>query len=162
MIKKAGLEHDIEHRARSRDRKRIAAEGRAMRAWRHASRGIGCCEHSTNRKSAAERLGKRHHIGRDAEALVGKQLAGAAHAGLHLVEGEQKAVLVAEFAQRPEERWRRATYTAFALDRLDQDARGVRTDRLLHRLDVAMRDLVEAVHGRTEAIEIFGRAGRGE
>src|SRR5581483_1958502 len=59
-------------------------------------------------------------------------------------------------------RWRRATYTAFALDRLNQDAGSVRTDRLLHRLDVAMRHLVEAVHRRTEAIEVFGRAGRGE
>ncbi len=133
-----------------------------MRARRHAGRRVRRCEHGTDREAAAERLGERHHVGRDTEALIGKQLAGAAHAGLHLVEGEQQAVLVAELAQRPEEGRRRRADAALALDRLDQDAGGVRADRLLHRFDVAMRHLVEAVHRRAEAFEIFGRAGGGE
>ena len=37
--------------------------------------------------------------GVDAGTLIGEQLAGAAHAGLHLVEDQQQAVLVAERAQ---------------------------------------------------------------
>src|ERR1700745_616534 len=93
--------------------------------------GIGGCEHRADRETAAERFGERHHVGRDAEALIGKQLAGAAHAGLHLVKGKQQAMLVAELAQRPEEGRRRRAHAAFALDRLDQDAGSVRADRLL-------------------------------
>jgi hypothetical protein len=68
-----------------------------------------------DRKAAAERLRQRHHVGRDAEAPVGKQLAGAAHAGLHLVENQQQALVVAELTQRLEEGMRRCTHAAFAL-----------------------------------------------
>ena len=38
--------------------------------------------------------------GADAGVLVGEQFAGAADAGLHLVEDQQQAVLVAKLAQR--------------------------------------------------------------
>ncbi len=62
----------------------------------------------------------------------------------------------------PEERVARRTHAALALQRLDQDAGGVRTDRLLHGFDIAERHLVEAVERRAEAFEIFGSAGRGE
>ena len=133
-----------------------------MRARRHAFGGFRARQHRADRKAAAERLRQRHHIGRDAEAAIGKEIAGAAHAGLHLVEGEQQAMLVAELAQRLEEGMRRRAHAALALHRLDQDAGGVRADRLLHGLEVAMRHLVEAVHRRAETFEIFGGAGGGE
>ena len=94
--------------------------------------------------------------------LIGEQIAGAAHAGLHLVEHQQQAVVVAELAQRPEEGMRRGAHAAFALHRLDQDAGGVRADRLLDGLEIAERHLVEAIHRRPEAFEIFRRAGRGQ
>ena len=66
--------------------------------------------------------------------------------------------------------WRNALKNAFgagahaalALHRLDQDAGGVRTDRLLDRFEIAMRHLVEAVQRRPETFEIFCRAGRGQ
>ena len=38
--------------------------------------------------AAAERLGQRHDVGRDAEMLIGEPLAGAAAAGLHFVEDQ--------------------------------------------------------------------------
>ena len=41
--------------------------------------------------AAAQRLGQRHHVGRDAEVLIGEPLAGAAAAGLHFVEHQQNA-----------------------------------------------------------------------
>src|SRR5262249_41678496 len=91
-----------------------------------------------------------------------KKIPGAPHPGLHLVEGEQQTMLIAELAQRLEESMRRRAHAALALHRLDQDAGSVRADRFLHGFDVAMRHLVEAVHGRTKAFEIFRRARRGE
>ena len=130
MLEEAGLQHHVEHRIGRRHRQRIAAEGRAVRARRHAGRGLRRRKARADRKAAAERLGQRHDVGRDAEPLVGEQLAGAAHAGLHLVEHQQQAVVVAELAQRPEERMRRRAHAALALQRLDQDAGGVGADRL--------------------------------
>jgi hypothetical protein len=66
-----------------------------------------------------------------------------------------RPLLVAELAQRLEERVRRDAHAALALHRLDQDAGGLRTDRLLDRFEIAERHLVEAVHRRAEAFEIF-------
>src|SRR6185312_5501383 len=83
-------------------------------------------------------------------------------AGLHLVEGEQQAMLVAELAQGLEEGVRRRAHAALALYRLDQDAGGVRADRLLDGFEVAMRHLVEAVHRRAKTLEIFRRPGGGQ
>ena len=53
-------------------------------------------------------------------------------------------------------------HAAFALQRLDQDARGVRADRLLDGFEIAEQHLVEAIHRRPETFEIFRRAGRGQ
>ncbi len=162
MVEEAGLQHHVEHGIGGSDRQRIAAEGRAVRTGRHAGGGLGGGQHRADRKAAAERLRQRHHVRRHADALVGEEIAGAAHAGLHLVERQQQAVLVTELAQRFEEGLWRGAHAALALHRLDQDTRGVRPDRLLHRFEIAMRHLVEAVHWRAKAFEIFGGAGGGE
>ena len=53
-----------------------------------------------DREAGAEPLGQRHDVGRHAELLIAEQLAEPADAGLHLVEREQQAALVAELAQR--------------------------------------------------------------
>ena len=108
-----------------------------------------------DRETTAERLGERHDVRLDAGTLIGEQLAGAAHAALHLVEDQQHAVLVAQRAQAFQKLVRRHAHAALALDRLDQDRGGVRTDRLLHRLEIAERHLVEAVDHRAEAFEVF-------
>ena len=50
---------------------------------------------------------------------------------------------------------RHDAHAALALDRLDQDGGGLRPDRALDRLEVAERHLVEAVHDRAEAVEMF-------
>ncbi len=131
-----------------------------MRANRHALGGFGGGQAGADRKAAAERLGERHDIRLDADTLIAEQRAGAAHAGLHLVEHEQQAVLVAELAQRPEKRRRRHSNAALAHDRFDQDRRRFRPDRALGRLEIAERHLIEAVDRRTEAFEIFLVAAR--
>ena len=50
------------------------------------------------RKAAAEPFGERHDVGRDAGMFIGEELAGAAHARLHLVKDQQQAVFVTKFA----------------------------------------------------------------
>ena len=95
--------------------------------------------------------------------LVGEELAGAADAGLDLVEDQQQAVLVAQRAQAPQEVRRRSTlHAALALDRLDQERAGSRADRGLHGVEVAGRDLVEAVDLRPEALDVFGLSAGGD
>ena len=101
VVEEAGLEHDVEHRVRRRDRQRVAAEGRAMRTRRHAGCGFRGREARADRETAAERFRQRHHIRRNADALVGEEIAGAAHAGLHLVERQQQAAARRRAAAAP-------------------------------------------------------------
>ena len=162
VIEEARLQHHIEHGVGRRDGQRIAAEGRAVRARCHTGRGFGRRQTSPDRKAAAERLGQRHDVGFDADALMGEQATRAAHARLDLVEDEQNAFVVAQLAQRPEEGMRRRADAALTLQRLDQDAGGGRTDGFFHGFDVAERDLIEAVERRAEAFEIFRSTRRGQ
>ena len=55
------------------------------------------------REAAADALGDRHDVGRDAGPFMGEELAGAADAALHFVEHQQQAMLVAELAQGAQE-----------------------------------------------------------
>ena len=133
-----------------------------MRAGGHALGRLGRRQARADRETAAERLGQRHDVGGDAGALVGEQFAGAAHAGLHLVEDQQQAVLVAKFAQRPQERGLDHAHAALAHDRLDHDRRGLGADGALHRVEIGERHLIEAVDRRAETFEIFLLPGGGE
>ena len=94
-----------------------------------------------------------------------EQAPGAAHAGLHLVEQEQNALLVGERAQILEEAPGDLAHAALAHDRLDQDSGRFIADRRLDGVDVERSHLVEAVDRRSEAFEMLGLAAgsdRGE
>ena len=93
---------------------------------------------------------------------MGKQLAGAPHAALDLVEPEEDAELVAGSAQVAQELQRRGADAALALDRLDDDAGGLRADRVAHRVHVVERHVIEAVDRRAEALKVFRIAGSRE
>ena len=162
MLEEARLQDHVEHRVARRRSERIAAEGRAVRAGRHALGRLGGAKHGADRKAAAEPLGQPHHVGRHAAKLVAEQVSEPADAGLHLVKRQQQTVLVAQRPQRAEELRRRRADAALALHRLDQDAGGLGSDRALHRLDVAERHLIEAVHHRPEAVDVLRVLGRGE
>ena len=95
-------------------------------------------------------------------ALIGEQFAGAADAGLHFVEDQQQAALVAELAQRSQKFRRHHAHAALAHHRLDDDAGGRIGDRALDGIEIAERHLVEAFHDRPEAFEIFFLAAGGE
>ena len=67
-----------------------------MRAERHALGGLLRRKTCADRKAAAETLGERRDVGRDARLLDCKKAAGPADAGLHLVENQQQSVAIAE------------------------------------------------------------------
>ena len=62
--------------------------------------GVADREARADRQAAAESLGQRDDVGGDAVVLVGEEGAGAADAGLHLVEHQQRAVLGGDLAGR--------------------------------------------------------------
>ena len=80
---------------------RIAAERGGVHAGPQAGGDLGRGQQRPAGDAAAERLGQRHHVGRDAEVLVGEPVAGPAAAGLHFVEDQQQLVLVGQFAASP-------------------------------------------------------------
>ena len=83
--------------------------------------------------------------GVDAGPFMGEQLAGAAHAGLHLVEAEDDADTRRTVARRSRRNCGSAgRHAALALDRLDDDAGGLGPDRVAHRVHVVERHVVEA------------------
>ena len=133
-----------------------------MRAGGHALGRFRRRQTGADRKAAAERLRQRHDVGRDAGMLIGEHIAGAADAGLDLVEDQQQPVVVAQLAQRAQEGMRHDPHAALAHDRLDHDGGGLRTDRFLGRLQIGERHLVEALDRRAEAFEIFFIPGRGD
>ena len=109
------------------------------------------------RQPAGQALADAHDVGLDAVVLGRPHRAGAADAGLHLVEHEQDAVLVAQPPQVGEPAGGRDDVAALALDRLDEDRRHVaRVGELAeqHLLDV--RRAGEARRRRTGR-----RTGRG-
>ena len=71
---------DVEHGIADGHGQRIAAIGRAMGAGLHAGGGFCRRKAGAERKAAADALGDRHDVGRDARPFMGKELAGAADA----------------------------------------------------------------------------------
>ena len=118
----------------NRGGERIAAEGRAVRAGREDVHDLAAGDKGGHRQHpAAERLAQDQAVGTDALVLEGEPRAGAAQAGLHLVEDQQHAVCVADAAQGGEPARRRHDDAGLALDRLDKHGRRFRRDRALDR-----------------------------
>ena len=91
---------------------------------------------------------------------MGKQLAGAAHAALHLVQDHQRAGGIAEVAQPLEAGIGQHADAAFALDRLQHHRRRAVGDRGAQRIVIAEGQHAEARHQRTEALGQLVRSGR--
>ena len=97
-LEKTGRQHDVEHRVARRHRQRIAAERRAVAAGGHALGRLLGGETGSEREAAADRLGDGHDVRLDPGALIREQLAGAPDAGLHFIEQQQQALLIAQGA----------------------------------------------------------------
>ena len=83
----------------------IAAERRAVVAGHERAGRVVGDEQAADRQAVREALGERDELRAHAELLEGEERAGAADAGLHLVEGEQRAELAR--ARRPPQELRR-------------------------------------------------------
>ena len=162
LVEEAGRQQDVEHRVARRAGQRIAAIGRAVRAGHQRLGETFLGQNGAERESAADAFRRRHDIRRDAGPFMREQLAGAAHAGLHLIHAEDDVVLVAHRAQVAQELRIGRAHAAFALDRLDDDAAGAGPDLVAHRVHVAERNVIEPFHHRTEAVQIVFVAGGGE
>ena len=84
--------------------------------------------------------------------FVDVERAGARNACLHLVENQHQVVLVREFAKALDELGRADADTALALDRLHQEAGGMRPDGSLHAFEIVEFDIAEAGQQRCEAL----------
>ena len=126
-----------------------------MRTRRHALSGLEGGKAGAHREAAANALGQGHDVGRNARGLMGKEMARAAHAALHLVEDQEQAVPVAQGPQPPQASRRNGPNATLALDRFDQDRRRFRSDHLFDRVVIGKGNLIEAVDLGSKAIEIF-------
>ena len=104
VIEEAGLEHDVEHGVAGRHRERIAAEGRAVGAGRHALGRLRGGEHRADREAAAEALGERPSRRASRRASDSRTVSPSRPMPVCTSsKREQQAVLVAERRERPEE-----------------------------------------------------------
>ena len=83
-----------EHRERGGRADRVAAEGAAVQARTSAAPPVlPTARQAPIGSPPPKPLGQGDDVGRDAVVLVREKRSGAAHAGLHLVEHQQRAVL---------------------------------------------------------------------
>ena len=75
---------------------RIAAEGSVMVPKNLRSPFFG--QHSADRDAAAQSLGQSHNIRLNAEMLISKKPAGAAHSGLNFIEDKQETPSIAKIS----------------------------------------------------------------
>ena len=96
------VDQHVEGGDRHRAGERVAAVGRAVDAGREdVHHLVPREERGDGVEAAGERLADGDAVGPDALVLEREQLAGAAEAGLDLVEDQQHAVLVADLPQAP-------------------------------------------------------------
>src|SRR5471032_1910574 len=91
--------------------------------------------------------------------VVAPHLAGPAETRVDLVVEQQQAELVADRAQVLQELRGRLSDAAFALDRLDQDARGLVVHHVAYDVGVVEGRVQVARRRRAEAFEILLVAG---
>ena len=143
---------------------RAAAEGRAVVALGERARGPAVRDDRADRQPAAERLGERHDVGDDAGRgdAAGEPGADPADAALHLVEVEQRAVLVAGLAGGLEEAGRRDDDPGLAHDRLEDDGGGAVGHGGAQGGGVAVGDERDRTGQGLERRALRGLAGDGE
>ena len=86
---------------------------------------------------------------------ISEELSRTANAGLHFVEDEKQAALIAKATQRAQKFRRRWHEPPFPLNGFDQDCGRSLGDRRSDCAKIAERHLVEALHFRAEALEVF-------
>ena len=100
--------------------------------------------------------------GLDAVVLIGAPLAGAAHAGLNLVDDEQRAGGAGECARFREELLRERANAAFALDGFDEDGADFVGELRAQVGDVVEADELDAGHDGSEGLAVLRLVGCGD
>ena len=132
-----------------------------MPAWMARADFFGA-EHRAQGNAAGERLGQRGDVGLDAVVLIGAPLAGAAHAGLNLVDDEQRAGGAGEGAGFGEELLRERANAAFALDGLDEDGADFVGELGAQIGDVVEADELDAGNDGRKGLAVLGLVGGGD
>ena len=88
-------QHHVQHGVGRGAGERVAAEGGAVGAGLEVLGHRLLRQHGPHREAAGDAFGGGHDIRLDARPFMGEQLAGPAHAALHLVQAEEQAILVA-------------------------------------------------------------------
>jgi len=121
LIEKTIVEQHVENAVGHRTGKWIAAEGRTMGARRHGASHACRRKAGTDRKAAAQSLGKRHDIRRHIAPFIGKQLACPSHARLHFIKDQQQIPLVGDPTKGRKKIDIDMANATFTLNGLDQD-----------------------------------------
>ena len=133
---RSALGHDVDGGQGGRAGDRVAAVGAAEAADVDVAHDLGPAGHRGQRQAAGDALGRGDQVGHDPLVLAREPGPGPAEPRLHLVGDEQDAVLLAPRRQGRQEAGGGHDEPAFALDRLDQDARHVvRADLLVDQVD---------------------------
>ena len=82
-----------------------------MAARPEAVRDLFARQHRAERQASAQGFGKRHNIRFDAEMFIAEEFSGSSHAGLHFIEDQQQAALIADFSETAHDNPRPATMT---------------------------------------------------
>ena len=151
--------HRGEDRASRRGGERLAAvRGGVVARLEHAG-DVGPRPARADRHAVAERLGHGHDVGPDVEVLEAEPAAGPAEAGLHLVDHEQQAPLVAQAPHALEVVGVGRVDPALALHGLEQHRRHRRVDGGLELVEVVPGHVAEALGQRLEHLVLGGLPG---
>ena len=165
------FEQHVDRRERGRAGERIAAERRGVQERvieEPREDGLRRDDRTGRHDAAAERFREAQDVGHDVVVFAREHLPGAAHPGLHFVEDQQRAELVAERAHGGQIRVVRNDYPALTLDRFEQHRpdvvarRAARDEDVLQRRDVVERHVLEAREHAAERQAECGFAARGE
>ena len=145
----------MEHGQRSHARDRVACVGAAQAARGGGIHDVSAARHGRDGKAPGHRLGQGNHVWHHTALFDGIPGAGAACAGLHLIDDHHNAVLVAHCADVLQQGARGGVEAAFALHRLDDDGGHAAG------LDIVFKDLLDGLDGifhRHAALGV-GKAG---
>ncbi len=151
--------HDAQDRPRGGRCQGLTAEGAAVVAGGHDRRDVAAGPAGADRYPVAERLGHRHHVGDDTVVLESEPTAGPTETGLHLVDHEQGAPLVAEAPDALEVPGAGRVDAAFALHRLEQHGGHAGVERRVEGVEVVPGDVAKALGQRLEGLVLVRLAG---
>ena len=110
-------------------------------------------------QAGGDRLGDADDVGLHAEMLERKQLSGASHAALDLVEDERRLMLGRQFAAGLQKFRCRLLNAAFALDGLQHDAADLVVHGGTQSFDIVARHEAHALQHGIEIFAVLGLAG---